>query len=110
MTQRTTRKAAAAAGLALAGLMGSFDATALEPTAQVVEFYNASLNHYFVTAFPEEVAMLDAGTTVKGWVRTGVSWNAWRDPGDASKAAPVCRFFGTPGVGPNSHFYTADAA
>jgi serine protease len=22
---------------------------------------------------------------------------------------PVCRFFGTPGVGPNSHFYTAYA-
>jgi serine protease len=24
-------------------------------------------------------------------------------------AVPVCRFFGTPGKGPNSHFYTADA-
>ncbi len=22
---------------------------------------------------------------------------------------PVCRFYGTPGKGPNSHFYTADA-
>jgi serine protease len=22
---------------------------------------------------------------------------------------PVCRFYGTPGIGPNSHFYTVDA-
>jgi uncharacterized protein (DUF1800 family) len=107
MTQRTHALRAAGA-LALATLC--LDAAALEPTAQVVEFYNASLNHYFVTAFPEEAAMLDAGTLVKGWVRTGVTWNAWHDAGDDAKAVPVCRFFGTPGVGPNSHFYTADAA
>ena len=53
-------------------------AAALEPTAQVVEFYNPRLNHYFITAFPEEAAMLDAGTTVQGWTRTGVTFNAWR--------------------------------
>jgi len=110
MTQRTPRKQAAACALAAAGIAFSLDAVALEPTAQVVEFYNAALNHYFVTAFPEEAAMLDAGTLVKGWARTGVAWNAWRDAGDDGKAVPVCRFFGTPGVGPNSHFYTADAA
>jgi uncharacterized protein (DUF1800 family) len=84
--------------------------SALEPTAQAIEFYNATLNHYFITAFPEEAAMLDAGTTVKGWVRTGVTFNAWKDPTDDPAAAAVCRFFGTSGVGPNSHFYTADAA
>jgi hypothetical protein len=34
---------------------------------------------------------------------------AWpRDAAD-SGAVPVCRFFGTPGVGPNSHFYTGYA-
>ena len=84
-------------------------AAAVEPTAQVVEFYNASLNHYFVTAFPEEAAMLDAGTVVKGWARTGVTFNAWRETGEDPSAVAVCRFFGTPNVGPNSHFYTADA-
>ena len=41
-------------------------AAAIEPTAQAIEYYNASLNHYFVTAFPEEAAMLDAGSVVKG--------------------------------------------
>jgi hypothetical protein len=71
-------------------------AAAVEPTAQVVEFYNASLNHYFVTAFPEEAAMLDTGTVVKGWARTGVTFNAWRETGEDPSAVAVCRFFGTP--------------
>ncbi len=85
-------------------------ARALEPTGQAIEYYNAALNHYFVTAFPEEAAMLDAGTAVKGWARTGVTFNVWMGAGDDPAAVPVCRFFGTPGVGPNSHFYTADPA
>jgi uncharacterized protein (DUF1800 family) len=85
-------------------------AAAIEPTANVIEYYNASLNHYFITAYPEEAASLDQGVVVKGWTRTGVTWSAWANPGDSATAVPVCRFFGTPGIGPNSHFYTADAA
>jgi uncharacterized protein (DUF1800 family) len=104
MTQRASIVASIGA-LALAST-----ASAIEPTAQAIEYYNASLNHYFITAFPEEAAMLDAATVVKGWARTGVTFNAWRDAADDPAAVPVCRFFGTPGVGPNSHFYTADAA
>lgn len=73
-----------------------------------VEFYNAKINHYFVTAYPEEAAALDAGTNVKGWTRTGGQFTVFTDPADGLQA--VCRFFGTPNVGPNSHFYTADAA
>jgi serine protease len=39
-----------------------------------------------------------------------MQFNAWRaDEASVPAAHPVCRFFGTPGVGPNSHFYTADA-
>ncbi|HTS23635.1 MAG TPA: DUF1800 family protein [Casimicrobiaceae bacterium] len=95
------------AAFALAGTMGA--ARAAEPTATVVEFYAASLNHYFITASPDEAAMLDAGVVVPGWVRTGATWSAWAAAGDDPAAVPVCRFFGTPGIGPNSHFYTADA-
>jgi len=73
-----------------------------------VEYYNAKNNHYFLTAYPEEAAALDAGTNVKGWTRTGGQFTVFTDP--AEGLAPVCRFFGTPGVGPDSHFYTADAA
>jgi uncharacterized protein (DUF1800 family) len=90
------------------GLISSQGASAIEPTATVIEYYNASLNHYFITAYPEEAAMLDQGIIVPGWTRTGVSWSAWASPGDSATAAPVCRFYGTPGVGPNSHFYTVD--
>lgn len=85
-------------------------AAALEPTAQVVEFHNASLDHTFITASPDEAAMLDAGILIPGWTRTGVTFSAWRGATDDPAAVPVCRFFGTPGFGPNSHFYTADAA
>ena len=60
---------------------GAGTTRAAEPTATVVEFYNASLNHYFVTAYADEAAMLDQGTVVKGWVRTGVTWNAWANAG-----------------------------
>ncbi len=51
--------------------------------------------------------MLDAGNVVKGWARTGGQFTVYTDPGPCR--APVCRFFGTPGKGPNSHFFTADA-
>jgi uncharacterized protein (DUF1800 family) len=93
-----------------ASLIFNAFAAAAEPSALAVEFYNARLNHYFITAFPDEAAMLDAGVVVPGWVRTGVTFSAWKSAGDSPTAVPVCRFFGTPGVGPDSHFYTADAA
>src|SRR5205085_5194104 len=73
----------------------------------VIEFHSAALDHYFITAFPEEAAALDAGVP-PGWARTGKSFKAWKSgTGPGSEA---CRFFGTPGRGPNSHFYTIDAA
>ncbi|MFO1316875.1 MAG: DUF1800 family protein [Burkholderiales bacterium] len=73
-----------------------------------IEFYNPALRHYFLTANPAEAAALDAGTPVKGWTRTGGQFSVFTDPAPGLQA--VCRFFGTPGKGPNSHFYTADAA
>jgi uncharacterized protein (DUF1800 family) len=108
MNARLRSSNAAAALLVWVALSPVTQATAAEPTAQVIEFYAASLGHYFMTAFPDEAAMLDQGIIVPGWVRTGVTWSAWQSPGDSPTAVPVCRFFGTPNVGPNSHFYTAD--
>ena len=108
MNARRTKANAAAGILAAAALFLVSGADATEPTAQVIEYYNATLGHYFMTGFPAEAAMLDAGIIVPGWVRTGVTWNAWASATDSPTAVPVCRFFGTPGVGPNSHFYTAD--
>jgi hypothetical protein len=74
---------------------------------KVVEFYNPSLDHYFITAEPAEIAMLDQGIIVPGWQRTAFEFKSWA-PGSAAGVA-ACRFFGTPGRGPNSHFFTIDA-
>ena len=41
------------------------------------------------------------------WRRTGFNFKAYGP--DAGLGVPTCRFFGTPGFGPNSHFYTIDA-
>ncbi len=70
-----------------------------------VEYYAPSLDHYFITAFPEEQVALDRGFPVAGWTRTGVSFAAY-GAGGPRALPPACRFFGTPGLGVNSHFYT----
>jgi hypothetical protein len=76
----------------------------------VVEFYNANLNHFFVTMENEEAALIDAGGAGPGWIRTGLKFKAYRalDPVALATQSPVCRFYGTPGLGPNSHFYTIE--
>ena len=75
----------------------------------VVEFYNAILDHYFMTAAAEEAVGIDRGAAGPGWIRTGYSFKAWMtDVGAPAGVRPVCRFYGTPGIGPNSHFYTID--
>jgi predicted dienelactone hydrolase len=73
-----------------------------------IEYYNPSLDHYFVTAEPAEAAMLDAGVVVPGWIRTGFAFKA--RPPTSALSVPTCRFFGTQPGGPNSHFFTIDAA
>jgi hypothetical protein len=80
------------------------------PAAQaidVIEFYNAPLNHYFLTAVPEEAAMLDQGRLGPDWQRTGLTFRAY--PVASTAGVDVCRFFGT-ATGPSAHFYTADPA
>ena len=76
--------------------------------AVAIEFYNASLDHYFITAEPAEAAMLDAGILVPGWKRTGFAFKV--RPAGSPLGLAACRFFGTPPLGPNSHFFTIDAA
>ena len=71
--------------------------------ADVVEFYNATLDNYFITANPIEAAAIDNGAAGPGWARTGDTFGAGGN-------APVCRFYGSQSPGPNSHFYTVLAA
>jgi hypothetical protein len=73
----------------------------------VVEYYSATLGHYFVAAGADEIALLDRGGQ-GDWKRTGLSFDAWARAGDAPPGAvPVCRFYAS---GPNSHVYTGSAA
>jgi len=101
---------------AMAGLCVAAGAMAADPTATVVEFYNTTLRHYFMTAGPAEAAAIDAGAAGPGWVRTGGRFSAFANPADAPGTLAVCRFYGSTAVdpetglrrGPNSHFYTSD--
>jgi len=72
----------------------------------VVEFYNQALDHYFITANPDEIAKLDNGTFV-GWTRTGQSFNVYVNT--QVGLVGVCRFFSTSFAPKSSHFYTPDA-
>ncbi len=75
----------------------------------VVEFYNATLDDYFITANVGEIQDLDNGVHV-GWLRTGLTFLAYSDPSVAPPGArPVCRFYVLPQAG-DSHFYSADPA
>ena len=71
--------------------------------ADVVEFYNTTLDNYFITADPIEAAAVDNGAAGPGWARTGDTFGAGGN-------AAVCRFYGSQSPGPNSHFYTVSAA
>ena len=74
----------------------------------VVEFHHAAFDHYFITADPVEIGKLDSGEFT-GWQRTGLSFKGL-DAGDTSPGArPVCRFYGLPSAGLDSHFYSASA-
>jgi hypothetical protein len=74
------------------------------PMGLAVEFFNESFGHFFISANPEEIKGLDAGTV---WKRTGESFKVYVTP--ASGRVGVCRFFGqfpqSSGPTKSSHFY-----
>ena len=72
-------------------------------TGSAVEYYHPTLDHYFITASPSDIALLDSGQ-FSGWARTGYSFKVFTQPTGA--ANPVCRFYIPPSLG-DSHFYSA---
>jgi hypothetical protein len=88
-------------------------ATATLPPVPVaaVEFYNATLDHYFVSPLAPDIDALDSGR-IAGWGRTGLQFFVYPYaaslPGGGA-AVPVCRFYIPPEHG-NSHFFSASAA
>jgi hypothetical protein len=78
--------------------------------AAAVEYYRAEADHYFIASALDEIAKLDAGD-FDGWQRTGQSFPVV--PATLSIAAgfsPVCRYYGKPEAGLDSHFYSASPA
>ena len=77
-----------------------------------IEFYNAALDHYFLSINTQEVDDLDLGVH-PGWARTGQMFSVFGN-GAASVAAnvvadPACRFYIPPQHG-DSHFFSIDPA
>ena len=89
-----------------AGLLFGIGAHAQAVLVDVVEFYNASLDHYFISASRADIEALDSGKFA-GWSRTGQGFKAYDAPADGT--SPVCRFYIPPAVG-DSHFYSASPA
>jgi hypothetical protein len=73
-----------------------------------IEFYHAALDHYFITSDVMEIADLDNGVHA-GWIRTGQSFNVFAPAKSGGMGNPVCRFYGLPSAGLDSHFSTVDA-
>jgi hypothetical protein len=76
----------------------------------VIEYYNVDLHHYFLTAHPDEMAAIEAGSAGPGWTRTGWSFVAY--PALSAICLSDCgvnvaRFYS---AFSNSHFYTSDKA
>jgi predicted dienelactone hydrolase len=77
---------------------------------EAVEFYNTDVGHYFIAAGGGEIQGILDGAAGPGWELTNQSFKAWLTPpaNPAFGAGPVCRFYGRPAGGPNSHFFTAE--
>ena len=88
------------AGILVAGLHAPAGAET------VVEYYNAALDHYFITPLADEIDALDSGR-IAGWNRTGLAFDAAAAAGDG--ASPACRFYVPPAHG-DSHFLSASPA
>ena len=77
------------------------------PVTRVVEYYHAGLDHYFMTADPAEIDALDTGR-LSGWQRTGMGFNVVVGTASAAGgASAVCRYYGRPEAGLDTHFYSA---
>jgi len=78
-----------------------------------VPFYNAALDQYFVTADPREIAGLQrprSNGAKEGWQQSGDGWFHVYPPGwTATPTVPVCRFYGAPEAGLDSHVLSANA-
>jgi hypothetical protein len=79
---------------------------------RALEFHNTLLDHYFIAAGQDEIDSIRNGGAGQGWELTGQSFKVWpaMPPDTFTGVGPVCRFYGRPAGGPNSHFFTASTS
>ena len=85
-----------------------FAGVAQSATTQMVEYFYAPLDYYFVTSRANEQALLDG---IAGWKRTGSVFTVFSDPQQG--AVPLQRFFFAEvarGASRGSHFYSLSAS
>ncbi|MFO1313563.1 MAG: DUF4038 domain-containing protein [Burkholderiales bacterium] len=75
---------------------------------RVVEYYDADIGHFFMTASSAEIALLDGGAFSGVWARTGQSFGAYASA--IEDAVPVCRYYSAAFAPKTSHFYSAYAS
>ena len=75
-------------------------------TSPVVEFYNQTLDHYFITQNVGEISDLDRGVH-PGWSRTGQSFLAYLSDASDGRGHPTCRWYGLPSAGLDTHVQSA---
>lgn len=109
LVRRWFQRLRRATPLVLALLLAAAPAPAAATLLDALEYYNTALDHYFVTASADEINKLDTGYFV-GWQRTGLSFKVADPATVASTLSPVCRFYGSPSAGLDSHFYSASPA
>jgi hypothetical protein len=82
---------------------GKYVALAPIDVVEGIEYYNAGLDDYFLTSYPDEIMALDRGD-IPGWQRTGYAVPTWTGPPVDTALVPrvnaVCRVYHD-----GSHFY-----
>jgi hypothetical protein len=79
-----------------------------QPKIEVaVEYYHAGWSMYFVTALPNEIALLDGGAFGGVWTRTGQQFNVYALEGAPASSSTASRFLSTGFAERSSHVYTA---
>lgn len=89
---------------------GSVQTAGLSSVPVLVEYFNAPRKHYFQSIDPIEIAALDAGV-FPDWTQTGQRYRVYASriapSGNSSPLVPVCRYYGKPSYGLDTHFFSA---
>ncbi len=88
------------------GVSGTGTSVSAPDTVTVVEYYNAALDHFFITTVVGEVSLLDTKSApFQDWARTGFSFNSYANATAPASSVAICRFFNDSFAPKSSHFY-----